>query len=222
MKNPVKFSLALILIALLVSSCDGKVEDSTSKKEIVHQSVKKDIVLIRDVETLQARNDEISNHVDSILTGLLDAEFVSTGQQILNLGVDMDLNIGFEIINLNPFNPNALPESFDSLAARVIPISVEILDNSTFGYPDALDLHDQISENGNWTDRESAVLGTFLNAGQFQGNGEKFLGIRFSNDNKYKYGWIKLYCSQHNDTLRIIDFAYNNIDGSKINAGQKE
>ena len=28
--------------------------------------------------------------------------------------------------------------------------------------------------------------------------------------------------SEHNDTLRIIDYAYNNIENSQITAGQKE
>jgi len=35
-------------------------------------------------------------------------------------------------------------------------------------------------------------------------------------------GWIRIYCSQHNDTLRIIDYAYNNTANSLIHAGQKE
>lgn len=205
---------------LLISSCDRE-DNNPINDKIIYQSINKDVVLIRDVQTLQGSNDEISDHVDSILTGLINTSFISTGQKLFDLGVDMDSNLGFEIIDLNKFNPNALPDSFDSLAARVIPLSVEILDNSTYGYPDALNLDEQISENGNWTNKIS-VLGTFMNAGQFQGKGEKYLGIRFSKDNKYKYGWIKLYCSQHNDTLRIIDFAYNNIEDSKINAGQKE
>ena len=61
-----------------------------------------------------------------------------------------------------------------------------------------------------------------MNAGQFQGNGEKYLGIRFSMNTDYNYGWIKLYCSQHNDTLRIIEYAFNVESGSPITAGQIE
>ena len=204
-----------------MSSCD--VEDNTlTKNEIVYKSLNKDLVLITDVQTLQASDDEISNHVDSILSGLIDAEVISTGQRFVDLDAEMNLSVGFEIIDLNLYNPNGLPESFDSLAARVIPTSVQILDNSTYGYPDALSVGDQISENGNWSDRASAVLGTFQNAGQFKGMGERYLGIRFLNENSYKYGWIKLYCSQHNDTLKVIDFAYNNVNDGEINAGQIE
>jgi hypothetical protein len=57
-----------------------------------------------------------------------------------------------------------------------------------------------------------------------------YLGIRFpasgdgskNNNTDYKYGWVKLYCSQHSDTLRIIDFAFNNNPEGEIKAGQKE
>ena len=217
-QNHLIFKTVLLIIVFLSTSCE-KTEDSSTTKNIIYQTLNKEFVLIRDVQTLQGSNDEISNHVDSILMGLIDAEFISTGHKMFNLNGDSLTDIGFEIINLNDFNVNSLPESFDSLAARVIPSTIEILDNSTFGYPDALDLNSEISAEGNWSGNIS-VLGTFMNAGQFQGNGEKYLGFRFTDD--IKYGWIKIYCSQHNDTLRIIDFAYNNIANSAINAGQKE
>jgi len=208
------------MMVFILVSCEKKT-NNTEDGSIVYQSVNKEYVLIRDVKTLRESGDEISMHIDSILSGLINAEFISTGQKDFDLDADNISDIGFEIVDLNKFNPNGLPESFDSLAARVVPLSVEILDNSTYGYPDALSLDDPISENGYWTSKTS-VLGTFLNAGQFQGNGEKYLGIRFPQDNNYKYGWIRLFCSQHNDTLRIIDYAYNNIENSQINAGQKE
>ena len=41
--------------------------------------------------------------------------------------------------------------------------------------------------------KKTSVLGTFMNAGQFQGNGEKYLGIRFPENNNFKYGWIKIF-----------------------------
>lgn len=217
MKNPFHISLLLPIVFSAIAGCENTADTSG----IVYRTVDKEYVLIRDFKTLQKSNDEISNHVDSILTGLINSEFISTGQKDFDLDADIISDIGFEIIDLNKFNPNELPESFDSLAARVIPISVEILDNSTYGYPDALDLEEQISDDGNWSNKKS-VLGTFMNAGQFQGQGEKYLGIRFLKDDNFKYGWIKIYCSQHNDTLRIIEYAYNEIINRKINAGQKE
>ena len=178
-------------------------------------------MFIRDVNLLQQSNDPISEHIDSIISGFIDEEFISTGRKDFNLDGESLAEIGFEIIDLNKFNPQGLPESFDSLAARVIPLNTEILDNSTYGYPDALAGHEPISEAGYWTDR-TGVLGTFMNAGQFQGMGERYLGIRFPGQDGYLYGWIKIYCSQHNDTLRIIEFAHNRFRDNSILAGQKE
>ncbi|NJK85204.1 MAG: hypothetical protein HC906_03810 [Bacteroidales bacterium] len=56
----------------------------------------------------------------------------------------------------------------------------------------------------------------------FNGKGQKFLGIRLPGENDYSYGWIRIYCSEHNDTLKIIDYAYNNKEGGFISAGQIE
>jgi hypothetical protein len=217
MKNPIKISSLFFIVFTVITGCEKKNDNSI----IVYHSINKEYVLIRDVQALKVNNDEISNHVDSILTGLINTEFISTGQKDFDLDEDEITDIGFEITDLNKFNPNGLPESFDKLAARVIPVSVEIFDNSTYGYPDALDFEEQISKSGNWSNRKS-VLGTFINAGQFQGRGEKYLGIRFLKGDNFKYGWIKIYCSQHNDTLRIIEYAYNDIVNSQIKAGQKE
>ncbi len=217
MKNPIRTTLLLSVIVLLLTGC----EKSDDQSRIVYHSVDKEYVFIRDLQTLLNSDDDISNYIDSIINGLIDAEFISTGKKKFDLDNDMNFDIAFEIIDLNLFNPNGLPESFDTLAARVVPLSVEILDNSTFGYPDALDVGDEIFREGHWS-KNSGVLGTFGNAGLFQGQGEKYLGIRFIKDDDFKYGWIKIYCSQHSDTLRIIEYAYNDIINSPIIAGQKE
>ena len=220
MKDLIKFLPSSIIMLLIVNSCT-KTDKDPAMYDISYHPVNKEFVLIRDVQALKESDDEISNHIDSILSGLINEEFISTGHKDFDLDADLNADIAFEIIDLNKYNPAGLPESFDSLAARVVPISTDILDNSTYGYPDALSLNDLISEEGSWSDRTS-VLGTFLNAGQFQGNGDRYLGIRIPDSEYYKYGWIKLYCSQHNDTLRIIEYAYNNISGSNIYAGQIE
>ena len=217
MKNSIKFMLHFLILIPLIFSCERTGNDD----KITYQTVNQEYVIIRDILVLQQSTDEISMHVDSILNGWINTEFISTGLKNFELDGDGTLDIGFEIIDLNKFNPDGLPESFDSLAARVVPMNVEILDNSTYGYPDALDLNRPIFEQGYWSSRTS-VLGTFMNAGQFQGAGEKFLGIRFPGEEGHKYGWIRIYCSQHNDTLRIIDYAYNEVEGSRIYAGQRE
>ena len=218
MKSSNEMTLWLIVMVIAVSSCGKKAGNADNS--IVYQPVNKQYVLIRDVGKLMESDDEISKHIDSILTGTISSEFISTGQKLFDLNSDKTPDIGFEIIDLNQFNPNGLPATFDSLAARALPLTVEILDNSTFHYPDALLMNDKISESGNWTN-SACVLGTFLNAGQFQGKGERYLGVRFPAESKNRYGWIRIYCSQHNDTLRIIDYAYNTVLNSPILAGQK-
>jgi hypothetical protein len=220
MKNPTNLQLSFGIMIIVLISCN-KSNENSDEFNITYHSVDREYVLIRDLNTLIESDDEISNHIDSILAGLLDEEFISTGHKDFNLDSDEMADIAFEIIDLNNFNPEGLPDTFDSLAARVIPLGVEILDNSTYGYPDALKIDSKISEEGNWSDR-TGVLGTFQNGGQFQGNGEQYLGFRFMLSENYNYGWIKIYCSQHNDTLRIIDYAFNKISGGIIYAGQKE
>jgi hypothetical protein len=212
--------LLLILVVICISIFTSRCKKANKTNDIVYQSVHKEYVLIRDVNKLQNSNDPISAHVDSILSGLIQEEFVSTGQKTFDLNLDEMPDIGFEIIDLNKFNQNKIPASFDTLAARAIPITVEILDNSTYSYPDALTLDDPINDQGNWSSK-TGVLGTFLNAGQFQGRGDRYLAFRFNENNNYNYGWIKLYCSQHSDTLRVIEFAYNKTSGNSILAGQK-
>jgi hypothetical protein len=219
MKDLINILPSCIILFLLLNSCNT--DKDSNLYDISYHPVNKEFVLIRDVQALKESDDEISNRIDSILSGLINEEFISTGHKNFDLDADVIPDIAFEIIDLNKYNPGGLPESFDSLAARVVPLNTDILDNSTYGYPDALSMNDLISEKGNWSDRTS-VLGTFLNAGQFQGIGVRYLGIRIPASEEYKYGWIKLYCSQHNDTLRIIEYAYNNISGSNIYAGQIE
>jgi hypothetical protein len=223
MKTLIKTSLAFLLVIALTTSCDKSNND-----KIVYQSVDEEFVFIRNVEQLQESDDAISNHIDSILSGQIDTDIISTGQQKFDLNGDGFPDIGFEIVNLNNFNPNGLPESYDSLAAKVVPLSVNVLDNSTYGYATALNQGESVAQDGYWQLSPNYVLGTFANAGQFQGKGEMYLGIRFpasgdgSKNNGYNYGWVKLYCSQHSDTLRIIDFAFNNNPEGEIKAGQKE
>ncbi len=217
MKNPTRFILLFSLLIALIFSCERTANDD----KIIYQTVNQEYVIIRDLQVLQQSTDEISLHVDSILNGWINTEFISTGQKNFELDGNDIPDISFEIIDLNKFNPDGLPESLDTLAARVIPMNAQILDNSTYGYPDALNVDDPILEQGNWSSRIS-VLGTFMGGGHFQGEGEKFLGIRLPGDNDYKYGWIRIYCSQHNDTLRIIDYAYNEVEGSRILAGEGE
>ncbi len=166
-------------------------------------------------------NDDLNPIVkDSIYYKDINMELYNVSLESLDTDNDKAPDFNFEIINLNDYNTNPLPEGFDTLAARVHPIlSNEILDNTTFGYPTALNLDDPISSKGFWSNKPS-VLGTFQNAGQFQGQGEKYLGFRKYIAEKYYYGWIKIDCSQHSDTLKIIEFGYNLTSDKGIRAGQ--
>lgn len=204
-----------IIILLIILSC----KDKSNNNLIKYSQINKDIILITNIGKLQASNDATSQHVDSILSGLINTDIISTGSNYIDLDFDNIYDVNFEIIDLNLFNNNNLPDTLDSLAARVLPEYIEILDNSTYGYPDALNYMQEINSNGYWSTKHS-VLGTFLNAGQFQGKGEKYLAFRKNKNGNYNYGWVKLYCSQHNDTLKIIDFAINLTSNNKILAGK--
>ncbi|HNW71976.1 MAG TPA: hypothetical protein PKK70_03600 [Candidatus Paceibacterota bacterium] len=219
MKTKINLFAICIMMLIVIVGCtktDKKTED-----DIIYSSVNKEYVLHRDIQTIKSSDDEISNHVDSILSGLINEEFISTGYKTYDLNNDNSRDIGFEIINIQPYNNNDMPDSLDSLAARVQPLGIQILDNSTWGYCDALNRDDKISDAGYWTDKH-CVIGTFTDAGQFKGKGEKYLAFRLPNNSDYNYGWIRIYCSEHNDTLRIIDYAYNKTAGNSINAGQGE
>ncbi len=167
-------------------------------------------------------NDNLNPIVkDSIYYKDLNIEIYNVNFESLDIDNDQAPDFNFEIINLNVYNSNPLPESFDTLAARVDPILNEILDNSTFSYPTALNFNDSISSKGFWSNK-TGVLGTFQNAGQFQGQGEKYLGFRKYIDEKYYYGWIKIDCNQHNDTLKVSEYGYNLMPNKGIRAGQLE
>jgi hypothetical protein len=216
MKNTIRITLFIIFTTTLISCKKEKVDD-----KIVHVEVNKQFILIRDISQLQQAEDPISMHVDSILNGFIETNIVSTGHQKFDLNGDQIYDIAFEIIDLMVLNNGTLPAHFDSLAARAVPYSVEILDNSTYGYADALTDEFVINKDQVWQ-KTNCVLGTFANAGQFQGAGDRFLGIRIQKEDDFQYGWIKLNCSQHNDTLKIISYAYNTNIGSQIKAGQTE
>ncbi len=227
MKILLKKSLFGLLLLSFLFSCQKEetteTTNSTSNlsQEIIYKSVKKQYVLQQNVQDILNSDDEISLHIDSVINGTSYTNIISTGEKSFNLNEDSILDISFDIIDLNLYNTD-LPENFDSLAARVHPLNVELLDNSTWGYPDALEADQVINNNAYWDSHINNILGTFQNIGNFQGQGYRFLGFRFTNNGHYKYGWIKLYCSLHNDTLIVDSYAYNNIEDSSILAGQEE
>lgn len=104
-------------------------------------------------------------------------------------------------------------------AARVISLGgSSVMDNSTFGYPDALGCGDSVAEpytEGN------AVLGTDVGGGGlFTGEGLKYLGINILAAGESQRGWISLEVSAGNDTIVLHEVGYALEIGEGISAGQ--
>ena len=212
----IQFQIIYLFSLLLITgiSCSKKIND-----DIYYHELNNQYVFITEINALQASDDPISNHIDSILSGFINTSIISTGKQYIYLDENELPDLYFEIIDLNEFNANNLPTGFDSLAARAGSNTVQFLDNSTWHYADALNYDDEIGPNDLWSEN-SVVLGTFASAGNFNGKGDKYMGFRIPNNGKYNYGWIKLNCSQHNDTLTIYEFGYHKTVNRKIKAGQ--
>ena len=212
----IQFHIIYIFLLFLITaiSCAKK-----NNNQIFYKQLNDQYVFITDVNALQASDDPISNHIDSILSGLINTSIISTGKQHIYIDENELPDLYFEIIDLNEFNANNLPTGFDSLAARAGSNTLQFLDNSTWQYADALNFDDEIGPSALWSEN-SVVLGTFANAGNFNGKGNKYMGFRLPNNGNYHYGWIKLNCSQHNDTLTIYEFGYHKTVDRKIKAGQ--
>jgi hypothetical protein len=117
----------------------------------------------------------------------------------------------------------------DSLSVRITRNSLNILgdcgnsflNKSDMGYPAALDENTVISDIGIWGSNNGQY-----NLSDFMGKGEKYLGMMtqsiLNNMNSMRYAWIRIYCSSGNDTLKIIDWAYNNVAYKSIKAGQMQ
>ena len=159
-------------------SCSKK-----NKDDIFYHELNNQYVFITDINVLQASDDPISNHIDSILSGFINTSIISTGKQHIYLDENELPDLYFEIIDLNEFNANNLPIGFDSLAARAGSNTVQFLDNSTWHYADALNYDDEIGPNALWSEN-SVVLGTFASAGNF--NGERGQIYGFSVTKKWK------------------------------------
>ena len=214
MKNQFQIIYLFSLLLITGISCSKKINN-----DIYYHELNNQYVFITEINALQASDDPISNHIDSILSGFINTSIISTGKQYIYLDENELPDLYFEIIDLNEFNANNFPIGFDSLAARAGSNTVQFLDNSTWHYADALNYDDEIGPNALWSEN-SVVLGTFASAGNFNGKGDKYMGFRIPNNGKYNYGWIKLNCSQHNDTLTIYEFGYHKTVNRKIKAGQ--
>jgi len=101
-------------------------------------------------------------------------------------------------------------------------INIEILDSSTFGYPEALTRGYLINKSNHYSILESFALGNQFNTGMFQGNGIGYLGFRKKSKDDFQYGWIGLVSTQDNQTIVITKSSINTVVNKAILAGQEE
>ena len=118
---------------------------------------------------------------------------------------------------------------YDSLSTRIInntgnllgDCGTSFLNKSTPGVPEALDENVVISDTGVW----GSTNGKY-DLALFTGKGIKYLGMTTESISakvhSKRYAWIRIYCSSGNDTLKIIDWAYNNTASKSIKAGQSQ
>lgn len=159
----------------------------------------------------------------TILFGLNTKIFIS---QIISSPINQTIIVSSGPLNIDINNDGTddyifeiLPLAGTSKAARVISIgNSSVMDGSTFGYPDALNLGDNVSgpySSGN------AVLGTDVGGGgQFSGAGLKYLGLNIDIWGQSHLGWISLEVSMNNDTIFLNDSGFNTTANNAINAGQ--
>lgn len=151
-----------------------------------------------------------TNVYSQLITHTINHTLSEIGEYNLNMDGNASIDLKFEVLELTP----------GVLVAKVTPIQgSKILDNSTYGYPDALDLNDSIT--GNFTNN-SGVLGTFTTAGNFNGMGEKYLGVKLRSGTNDLTAWVKIYCSEERDTLKIISYAYLTSVHYNLLAGQTD
>ncbi|MFK7757922.1 MAG: T9SS type A sorting domain-containing protein [Flavobacteriales bacterium] len=151
------------------------------------------------------------NAISQITTYAVD-QTITSSSGAFTLDVNND---GF-----NDYTFEILPLGNDLVAARVVTQgNSKVMDSSTFGYPDALNLGDSIMapySSGN------AVLGTAVGgAGLFTGAGLKYLGLNISSSADNYLGWLSLEVTSGNDTIVLHDIGYNTSSNDSITAGQE-
>ena len=113
----------------------------------------------------------------------------------------------------------AIVQLSDSLRAASVTTlgDSQVMDASTFGYPDTLNFGDNVTSpysSGN------AVLGTDVGGGgQFSGAGMKYLGLNVDISGESHLGWISLEVAVSNDTIILHDIGYNTTADDGITAG---
>jgi hypothetical protein len=149
-----------------------------------------------------------------ILITTINQIIIEQGEILVDVNDDGADDFKFEFLDLTQGNN----------AVRVVTLGGAYLDNSTFGYPDAL--LDGMPVQGNFEYFSGGILGTdVVGGGLFSGAGNRYLGIFIGIPpdiyTEGYYGWIEMCCSANNDTLKIISSGLNTMINAPINAGQR-
>lgn len=162
---------------------------------------------------------------DEIVFQSINRTINGVGEKIVQIPFDDRLTFKFEIMNLKDYNDNWEAENTDTLAAVVRTNFAQVLDDSEFGYFNALDENTTIDENsGFWNHREDPFNYGFSNSwgGEFKGAGDKYFGFRLLQDSGFIYGWFLVNCTEKSDQLEIKAYAFNKTAQNGIKAGQIE
>lgn len=92
-----------------------------------------------------------------------------------------------------------------------------LLDNSGFGYFDAIGFGEPIEGNFSGT---TGVLGTFNDAGQFNDGQVHYLGAQIPIAGQNHLAWLALRVTPDNDTIFVNSHAWNTVAGGPLSGGQ--
>jgi hypothetical protein len=92
-----------------------------------------------------------------------------------------------------------------------------LLDNSGFGYFDAIGFGEPIE--GNFSGA-TGVLGTFNDAGQFNDGQVHYLGAQIPIAGQNHLAWLALRVTPENDTIFVNSYAWNTFSGGPLSGGQ--
>lgn len=169
-------------------------------------------------------NIEKQKAEDEIIYKSVDRSLNEIGGEIVQIPYDERLKFRFSIVNVKALNDQWEQGNTDTLAVDMQTNDAEILDDSEYGYLNALNKDANISANsGFWNQRtepEGYLLSTTWGA-EFKGAGDKYFGFRLKKGSDYIYGWFLVNCSEKSDHLEIKEYAYNKTAGNIIKAGQK-
>lgn len=179
------------------------------------------IALTAGVNTLNA--EIIYTDIDDVVLEVDD---------IFNLDINGDGSLEFQF-SVGSNTSSGSVWSFGSVFGLVSASSVGNSANQVIGYTgayfnygSALNSGDQIGPDGPWLSYpsygNSAVLASNyygVTYGDFPGQGERFLGIKFSALGNIHYGWVRVVADLNPVSITIMDYAYDNTANQAIEAG---